>query len=137
MLGEVWKKIPSLPSHIASSEGRLMVVPYFGDLPNGGQRQYGGEPIFGVWAKDAGRFITVYKGKCYKVHRLVCEAFHGIAPFDDAVVMHIDENAANNRPGNLKWGTQKENLNADGFRMYRSTMDMGQVHIAIHDLESV
>jgi hypothetical protein len=32
--------------------------------------------------------------------------------------MHIDENAANNRAENICWGTQKENLNADGFLDY-------------------
>jgi HNH endonuclease len=32
--------------------------------------------------------------------------------------MHLDENAANNRASNLQWGTQKENLNADGFTAY-------------------
>ncbi len=53
-----------------------------------------------------------------KIHRLVAEAFHGTTPFDGAVVMHVDENAANNRASNLKWGTQKENLNAPGFLKY-------------------
>jgi len=45
-----------------------------------------------------------------KVHQLVCEAFHGPKPFEKAVVIHIDEDAHNNRPENLMWGTQKENL---------------------------
>jgi HNH endonuclease len=54
----------------------------------------------------------------HKVHRLVAEAFLGPPPFDGAVVMHIDENAANNRPSNLRWGSQKENLNAAGFIEY-------------------
>lgn len=49
---------------------------------------------------------------------MVCEAFHGKAPFAHAVVMHIDDNPANNRPENLKWGTQKENLNAPAFIDY-------------------
>jgi len=53
-----------------------------------------------------------------KVHRLVCEAFHGPAPFERAVVIHIDENALNNRPENLRWGTQKENLNMPNFIEY-------------------
>ncbi len=53
-----------------------------------------------------------------KVHQLVCEAFHGVKPFDRAVVIHRDENALNNKPANLKWGTQKENLNAPGFKAY-------------------
>jgi hypothetical protein len=30
--------------------------------------------------------------------------------------MHQDENGLNNCAGNLKWGTQKENLNAPGYR---------------------
>jgi HNH endonuclease len=32
--------------------------------------------------------------------------------------VHLDENAANNRASNLRWGTQKENLNAEGFLAY-------------------
>lgn len=95
-----------------------MVKPYRGPMPNGGERPYGGVPHFGVWNKQDGRFIVVIKGKSYKIHQLVCEAFHGPAPFEGAVVMHVDENAANNRPENLKWGTQKENLNAPGFLEY-------------------
>jgi len=50
-----------------------------------------------------------------KVHQLVREAFHGPKPFPNAVVIHVDESALNNQPENLKWGTQKENLNAPGF----------------------
>lgn len=53
-----------------------------------------------------------------KVHRLVCEAFHGPAPFKRAVVLHLDENAINNKPENLRWGTQKENLNMPKFISY-------------------
>tara|TARA_R110000787_G_scaffold34360_1_gene89044 strand:- start:401 stop:811 length:411 start_codon:yes stop_codon:yes gene_type:complete len=116
--GEVWKIVPSVPQFMVSSGGRVMVVPYQAQMPKGGTRQYGGEAHFGVWNKTDGRFITVLKGKTYKVHRLIAEAFHGPAPFPDAVVMHLDENAANNRPTNLKWGTQKENLNAPGFIDY-------------------
>jgi hypothetical protein len=63
----------------------------------------------GIYAKFFGNI---------KVHRAVCEAFHGPAPFERAVVIHIDEDAHNNRPENLKWGTQKENLNAPGFKDY-------------------
>lgn len=61
---------------------------------------------YGVYARKFGNI---------KVHRAVCEAFHGLPPFDNAVVIHLDENALNNNPSNLKWGTQKENLNAPGF----------------------
>jgi hypothetical protein len=101
-----------------SSDGRIMYTPHRGLMPNGGGRAYAGTPTFGVWNKQDGRFIVVFRGKTYKIARLVAEAFHGLPPFNDAVVMHLDENAANNRPSNLKWGTQKENLNAEGFLEY-------------------
>lgn len=93
-----------------------MVVPYQAPMPHGGFRHYGGYPTYGTW--DGTRYHTVYKGKTYRVHQLVCEAFHGPKPFDGAVVMHKDECASNNCPDNLQWGTQKENLNAPGFIEY-------------------
>ena len=121
MSGEVWRHVPSQPQFLVSTEGRFMVAPYQAPMPRGGLRHYGGEPRFGVWNKTDGRFVTVYKGKTYKVHQLVCEAFNGPKPDDRAVVMHIDENAANNRPENLKLGTQKENLSAPGFKEFQRT----------------
>lgn len=115
-----------------------MVKPYSAPMPGGGTRQYGGTPHFGVWNKKDHRFITVYKGKCYKVHQLVCEAFNGARPEDPkdgrTVCMHLDENSANNRADNLAWGTQKENLNAPGFKVYRKTKNHEAALIATHDL---
>ncbi|MBX6741554.1 MAG: HNH endonuclease [Acetobacteraceae bacterium] len=116
--GEIWRDVPSVPGVLASSEGRVMLVPYRGPMPNGAQRAYGGTPTFGVWSKVDGRFILSIGGHTHKVARLIAEAFHGPSPFEGAVVMHLDENAANNRASNLRWGTQKENLNAPGFLDY-------------------
>jgi hypothetical protein len=119
MLDEVWRVVPSQPWCLASSDGRIMVIPYIAEMPNGqGFRQYGGKPHFGVWNKQDDRFITVYKGQTYKIARLVCEAFNGAPTSDRKVCMHLDENPANNRPWNLAWGTQKENLNAPHFIEY-------------------
>lgn len=126
MTGEIWHEIPSLPEMLASSEGRVMVKPYQGPMPHGGVRHYGGQPHFGVWNKHDGRFITNYKGKTYKIARLVCEAFHGPAPDDKPVCMHLDENAANNRADNLAWGTQKENLNAPAVKAYHRSGGAGE-----------
>jgi hypothetical protein len=127
LIGEVWREVPSVPSLLVSSEGRVMTKPYRGKMPHGGLRPYGGEPHFGVWSKQDARFITVYKNKTYKISRLVCEAFHGEAPEDKPVCMHLDENAANNRAQNLAWGTQKENLNAPQFKEYRH-LKKGETH---------
>lgn len=135
--GEVWREVPSLPALMASNEGRIMVKPYQAPMPHGGLRSYGGEPRFGVWNKQDERFIVVYKGRSYKVAHLVCEAFHGARPLIDgrpAVCMHLDENAANNRADNLAWGTQRQNLNAPGFRAYCEHRDHTQAQIDRHDL---
>ena len=115
---EVWRPIPSLPEYIASSHGRIMRVPYLGKMPHGGLRAYGGEPYFGVWHETDLRFVLQFRGRNYKIARLVCEAFHGPAPAGKPVCMHLDENSRNNRPENLAWGSQKENLNAPGFIAY-------------------
>ncbi|MDG9785315.1 HNH endonuclease signature motif containing protein [Metapseudomonas otitidis] len=109
---EIWRNVPSVPGLIASSAGYLMVVPYIHELNN---HRYGGLPTKGQW--DGKRFVYVIKGKTYKAHRLICEAFNG-PPWPGAVCMHLDEDASNNRPENLAWGTQKENLNAPGFIEY-------------------
>ena len=110
---ETWRIIPSIDGLLASNNGRLMVLPYTASLPNGGFRQYGGYPTNGQW--DGKRFIYVYRNKTYRVHRLICEAFNG-KPENGQVCMHLDEDASNNRPDNLKWGTQKENLNFPKYK---------------------
>lgn len=117
---EQWRPIPSLPGVLASSLGRIMVAPYRAAMGGGrkGEREYGGTPRFGTW--DGARYIWGLRGKTYRVARLVCEAFHG-APPAGAVCMHLSEDARDNRPENLAWGTQKQNLNFPGFLAYCRT----------------
>lgn len=115
---EIWRVIPSVPDYLASSHGRVMKVPYLAPMPHGGVRNYGGEPTRGVWVKAERRYIICIDGHTHKIARLVCEAFHGAAPEGKPVCMHLDENSRNNRPENLRWGTQKENLNAPGYSAY-------------------
>lgn len=116
-----WRPVPGTRFE-ASDEGHIRAVRYVASMPHGGTRAYGGVGGPGAW--DGKRYILTCRRdkKTYKVARLVCAAFHGPAPFERAVVMHIDENSRNNRPENLKWGTQKENLNAPGFLAYAAEM---------------
>ena len=114
---EVWRPIPSLEGWEASSEGRVRRVPHVKPMPHGGSRTYGGHAWFGHCAKD-GRWEFKPEGRTVRVHQAVCEAFHGPKPFEGAVVMHLDEDNGNNRPENLAWGTQQQNLNAPGFKKY-------------------
>jgi hypothetical protein len=52
------------------------------------------------------------QGKVQRVHRLVCETFHGPAPDTCSnVVLHLDECKDNNHKDNLRWGTSSENTN--------------------------
>lgn len=113
---EIWRLSPSLPEYMVSDLGRIMRIPYLKETPNGGLRQYGGKPWYGV---DVGNRMTFrFQNRTFKVHRLVCEAFNGPPPEGKDVCMHIDEDYSNNKPSNLSWGTQKENLNAPGFIEY-------------------
>jgi hypothetical protein len=121
---EVWRLVPSRPGVLASSWGRVLRRPFQQKMPHGGLRWYRSQPTYGVRVPTTGlagfRMIVHYSGvgRNMKVHRLVCEAFHGPPPFEAAIVMHIDDDPANNRPENLKWATQKENLNAPQFIAY-------------------
>jgi hypothetical protein len=115
--GEIWRIVRSVPEVLASSEGRVMRMPYAKQTPTG-YHTFGGQPGFGTWDRREGRFVFTVAGKTYRVARLVAEAFHGPPPFPGAITLHIDERASNNRASNLKWGTYAENLNAPGFLEY-------------------
>jgi hypothetical protein len=117
---EVWKEVPSEPSIMASSKGRVWIKPFVGQMPNGTLRTYKTKPTYGFEEKTA----TAREGspkrmifrvgrlkKTFKVHRLVCEAFWGPAPSPSSIVLHLDEDPSNNVPSNLRWGTRKENQN--------------------------
>lgn len=49
------------------------------------------------------------KGKSFRIHRLVAKAFIP-NPNNYPNVLHRDNDTSNNCISNLKWGTQKENL---------------------------
>ena len=63
---------------------------------------YGGYLRVGLYAGG--------KRKWFRVHRLVCEAFHE-NPENKLDVNHINENKTDNRACNLEWSTAKENCN--------------------------
>jgi hypothetical protein len=70
------------------------------------------------------------------VHHLVLEAFTGPCP-PGLQARHLDGNPANNRPGNLVWGTQSENeqdkvrhgTDNRGERSWRAKLTEETVHL--------
>jgi len=121
---EEWRDVPSLSGLTASSWGRIKLPESVARMPNGGLRRYTTKPTYGVVTKASKTAQHTYLGTMnrrlgnIKVHRAVFEAFHGPPPEADSVVIHINEDAHDNRPCNLRWGTQKENLNCPGFLKY-------------------
>ena len=121
MENEVWKPIPSIYGAAASSCGRVWMPSkkgvQVGNRPNA-KRDYISRPTFGYEEKGGtarqnsrNRRILRWSGKTYKIHQLVCEAFHGPKPTPAHIVLHLNEDAGDNRPENLRWGTRKENQN--------------------------
>lgn len=62
--------------------------------------------------KNYYRFIIYKSGKpkSFRVHRLVAQAFLEPQPTPKHIVMHLDDDCANNQASNLKWGTHKDNM---------------------------
>ena len=118
---EIWRLSPSLPDYLVSNWGGVMRAPFVGEMPHGGPKHYGGTPHVGQWEATQRRYVMQYRGKTYRIARLVCEAFNGPPPFDEAVCMHLDEDSRNNAAGNLAWGTQRENMNAPKFKAWQRT----------------
>lgn len=64
---------------------------------------------------DGDGYLTVklsYAGisKRFRISRLVCEAFHGPAPFPNADAAHEDGIRSHNASDNLSWKTRKSNI---------------------------
>lgn len=97
---EVWKCIPGLKAE-ASSLGRIKSF-YAGAEGKIRKLQKG------LRAKYL-RVQLQHRGKYYSVHRLVAEAWHP-NPKNYPIIRHLDDNGLNNRPKNLKWDSQSNNI---------------------------
>jgi hypothetical protein len=99
-MSDSWRGVPGF-------EGRYMVS-RMGQIRN----RSTGKLLFGEIDRDGYRRVNLCgDGKSYKrrVHRLVCEAFHGPAP-DGCEVGHLDGRRTHNAAHNLAWVTRAENV---------------------------
>ena len=118
---EEWREVPDYPGVWASSLGRVHRRSRNG-LKSAGQRSqltFGAQVVRNAKSKRVyTSFAVVWVGLGrLPVSRVVCSAFHGPQPSPEAsYVLHLDDDPLNNRPENLSWGTQSENLAAPGYR---------------------
>lgn len=124
---EEWRDVPSIPGLRASSHGRICLMPFERRMPHGGLRWYHPAPTFGVItrsSKDARHLYFIYRygslKRNIKIHFAVCEAFNGRNTDGNNGVRHLNENGLDNRPQNLRWSSQKVNLNDPDFISYTS-----------------
>lgn len=95
-------------SYEVSSLGRVRSVPRIVHRQDGKPLPVKAR-VLKTWTDSKGYVISTIKGPQRKVHRLVCEAFHGPPPPGKDQVRHLDGDPSNNHPANLRWGTAKEN----------------------------
>jgi len=130
--------IPEFPGYFAGSDGHIYSCRSgsngFVSAPNDYLRKLQGH------TNTTGRYLFVClrkDGRGYQtgVHRLVCMAFNGVRD-RSMVASHLNGNCRDNRPENLIWESQKDNLirgrfehgNDDcGSRNSRALFDVEQI----------
>ncbi len=108
-LPEEWRIIQAFPDYAVSNLGRVKRLTYKKASPAKAGRILSGTPI-----KDGGYLVVILcspsRKRWVKVHVLVCEAFIGPRPSKAHQAAHWDGNPANNALSNLRWATNKENM---------------------------
>lgn len=94
-------------------EWRPLLKPPYRDyqVSNDGRVRRNGRELVGYIDRYGYRSILLSHAnvqKRFKVHRLVCETFHGPCP-EGQECAHLDSDKTNNRAGNLAWVTRSEN----------------------------
>lgn len=104
---EIWKPCVQDSRYIVSNLGRVKRIVATPRHP------VTNECVQPQTNKNGYEFITFVqngKPKHYRVHQLVCWAFHGEPLPEQTDVNHIDNDRTNNCADNLHWCTRKENL---------------------------
>lgn len=105
---EIWKAVDGLDGYEISSCGRLRSVDRIVKTKRGIKYFYKGT-LKKVTLSPAGYKRTLIRGKNFTIHRLVLTTFCGKRK-EKQVCRHLDNDCLNNHISNLKWGSQKENM---------------------------
>lgn len=118
-----WSPIPN-STYEASTDGQI--------------RRVGGKPLAQQTVRGY-RYVKLRladRSMMFRVHRLVCLAFNGPKPTGATCVRHLNGDKLDNRPGNLRWGTDKENA-ADTILHGRQVSGFDHPNMAITRSEVV
>lgn len=121
-MDEEWRDVPGFEDdYEVSSLGRVRTKP----------------KILKPWLNAQTGYLQIKLGRKGRttIHRLVCETFHGPQPNDDQCqVAHGDGCRTNNKIGNLRWASRREN-GQDAIRhgtspliQYRGGSHRGEKH---------
>ncbi len=105
------KVIKELPNHIIFKDGNI-----WNDLNTLGGSRFLSFSLSKKEILTKPYYSLCTPGKIYKVHKLVCMAFHPIEgrekyeDYKDLQVNHKDGNTLNNHADNLEWMTKSENM---------------------------
>lgn len=114
---EIWRDVPGWPLYQVSTHGRLRSF-HRGKLCT----------LTGGRDRDGYRRAVLCTGtgekKSIRLHHMVLWAFHGPCP-EGLVGRHLDGDLSNNRPDNLAWSTQRDNIRD---KIDHGTMPRGEVH---------
>lgn len=106
---EEWRPFPGLEGmYEVSSLGRVRSLDRKIETKNGQARFYRGK-VLSLKLSSNGYLCLNARGKDYRIHRVVAEAFHGAPPDPSMDTCHNDGNRLNNKASNLRWGTRSEN----------------------------
>lgn len=115
-MSEVWKDIPGYEGkYQASNLGRVRSVDRrVRVVPRGVEatRPVKGRVLRPAPSKTGHISVVLGRGNTMSVHKCVALAFLGPYP-EGHEVLHLDHDPANNRVGNLRYGTRSENLKMD------------------------
>lgn len=135
-INEEWKDVPEHPGYQASTQGRVRVVERVVRYQDGRVYVYPAK-ILDTWEGGPARgkylYVTV-DNKNWRLNRLILMTFNGPPPFPGAEARHLDGDRHNNRPGNLCWGTRRENVD-DTIRHGRTTK--GEKHPMVKVTEEI
>lgn len=105
-----YREIPGYPGHRAGDDGTIWSNRVLG-RPHEVAKYW---RLLPVYVSKGGYLRVKIGGRLASVHRLILSAFVGPCP-EGLLALHGDGNCKNNRPSNLRWGTQKENV-ADSIK---------------------